>query len=120
VTDEKKSEYPGIYAAYFTGASGNSLGIFLIKDGIIAGADIAGWKYDGSFSLSNDDRRIVGNIRFTIPPGEVSISGAIAGGEPLEMIVPISFPTDIRNDEFYRIETPAGPINARFDKIRDL
>lgn len=115
-----RTDYGAIYLAYFTGVSGSSLGLFLMKDGIIAGADLGGWKYDGRFTIDEASSCLDGDVEFTVPPGQISITGAVAGDEPLRISVPLHLPLDLARDEFHRIETPAGPINVRFELIRSI
>lgn len=53
----------GIYTAYMTGSSGQSLGMFVFNEGHIAGADIAGTTFSGEYRLNAG--RVVG---LTCPP----------------------------------------------------
>jgi hypothetical protein len=110
----------GIYLAYLTGSLGNSMGIFYIADGTIAGADIGGLRYDGTFSLAPGREKLQGKVAFTIPAGTTLISGLAAGSEPVTVELPLSLPVDFASGAVVRIETPAGPVNARFERLRDL
>jgi hypothetical protein len=120
MAEQLQSKIDGIYAAYFTGAVGSSIGMFLFKDGIIAGADAGGGRYDGDFNLTEDNQHIEGMVRFMLPIGNQSITGAIAEAEPIAIEVLLKLPTEFNRNDVHRIETPLGPINAKFEKIRGL
>lgn len=108
----------GFYAAYFTGATGNSFGMFVFQDGVVVGADAGGGKYDGTYTVAPDAERLDATIEFTLPVGNFSITGAAATAEPLTISVALSLPTKFTASDVHRIETPIGPINAKLDKIR--
>ncbi|MCZ4262988.1 hypothetical protein O4G76_19350 [Limimaricola sp. G21655-S1] len=106
----------GIYIAYFASKAGNSMGMFVFKNGIIAGGDIGGWVYKGEYTVG-DDGFAEGAVTFEIPAGAASITGVTADDQPLSVRVPIHLPVIIDPDETYRIETPQGPLNAKFRKV---
>lgn len=120
MSKQNGTEFDGFYAAYFTGVAGNSLGLFAFSDGSITGVDVGDGQYKGNYKISVDGRFVVGNVEFLIPVGSHSIVGAKAETEPLTMNVPIKLPIAIDPEEVHRIETPAGPVNAKFRKLRDL
>ncbi len=109
----------GIYAAYFAGAGGNGMGMFVFLNGVIAGADISGLNFEGNYEAT-DDGFIVGTVNYEMPPNSASVTGAVAKDRPIAISVPIKLPQDIDPDETYRLETPIGPLSARFKKLRAL
>ncbi len=109
----------GIYIAYFAGRTGTSMGMFVFKDGKIAGGDIGGWVYQGNYAIEQGGMA-VGTIRFEMAKGTSSITGASAGDEPVRVDVPIRLPVALDPSETYRIETPIGPLNAKFRRVADL
>lgn len=115
---EAVSNFDGFYAAYFTGISGNSFGVFVFKEGIISGVDAGGGKYDGDFKIAEDGKSLSGHVKFILPIGQQTITGAAATSEPIVFDVPIKLPTDINRTDVHTIETPAGSINAKFEKLR--
>ena len=118
MTDTKsQNQLEGFYSAYFSGAVGNSFGVFVFRDGLIRGADAGGGIYKGSFKVLEDEDSFEGNIIFLLSPGSYTITGKEAGDEPVILEVPIKLPTNLRKNDVHRIETPNGPINAKFDKI---
>ncbi|WP_342362240.1 hypothetical protein [Terrarubrum flagellatum] len=108
------------YAAYFTGAAGSSIGLFFIGDGIIAGVDVGGIRYDGSFKTSKKGGALEGVVEFIMPPGATLITGISGGAQETRVPVPIHLPSNFADGQVIRIETPAGPVNVRFEKLRDL
>ena len=113
------NDIDGIYSVYLTGSSGVSLGLFYFKEGIIAGADIAGMLYDGTFEITPDGY-VVGNVKYVVPLGHSMITGFTASNEPIELTSPLKLPIDFTGDHVHRIETPSGPVNAKFKKVRAL
>ena len=108
-----------LYAAYLSGASGKSLALFYIGDGVIAGVDVGGITYDGHATYEADGS-LQGVVSFTAPAGTPLITGISGPTNPTVVSIPISLPAGFADGGFTRIETPLGPLNARFEKIRDL
>lgn len=110
----------GVYSAYFSGAGGTSLALLLFIGGRISGADESGSTFDGSYELQPTGDALDGTVTFSLAPGAGSITGFPSGEEGLHYDVPISFPIPIPEDHVFRFETPVGPINGKFFKLRDL
>lgn len=94
--------------------------MFVLKDGVIAGGDAGGGVYDGNYALDEDGNSWSGVVSFTLPPGGATITGQLATHEPLKFDVPIKLPLNFASSSFVRIESPTGPLNARFVLIRKL
>jgi len=110
----------GIYAAYLSGKTGSSVGIFLFKGGAVSGADIGGAIYDGEYVTSQDGLYIVGTLTMDAPQNTPLITGTSAVGPNSKMAIPLRLPTSFSENDVFKIETPAGPVNAKFRKIRSL
>jgi hypothetical protein len=111
---------PAIYAAYFSGLTGASLGLFFIGDGVVAGADVGGIAYDGNYSV-NASGDLVGTLAFVVPAGSPLITGFTAEpNSPVKIEMPLSLPACFYDGRVVRISTPTGPVNARFERIRDI
>lgn len=108
------SEVEGIYTAYLTGAAGQGMAMFVFKDGKIAGADIAGLTFSGDYEIKSS--QMVGKVSYRMPAGSVAITGASFEQGSDNIIVPISLPEKIDPNETYRVDTPIGPLNAKFLK----
>lgn len=108
------SEVEGIYTAYLTGAAGQGLAMFVFRDGKIAGSDIAGLTFSGNYQVK--DARLIGEVRYRMPAGSVSITGVSFEQSSDRIVVPLSLPEVIDPNETYRVDTPIGPLNAKFVK----
>ncbi len=104
----------GIYTAYLTGAAGQGMAMFVFKDGKIAGADIAGLTFSGKYEINSS--HLVGEVSYRMPAGSVSITGASFQQSSDKIVVPLSLPKEIDPNETYRLDTPIGPLNAKFIK----
>ncbi|MFT4792169.1 MAG: hypothetical protein ACJAVR_001807 [Paracoccaceae bacterium] len=110
----------GIYTAYMTGTAGNSIAMLVLLDGKISGADVGGGLYDGNYTELLDGKFFDGMIVFNLPSNMASISGIPPQEKPLSVNVPIHLPVEMNPEDFYRLETPIGPINLRMVKVKDL
>ncbi|MBL9074619.1 hypothetical protein [Tabrizicola sp.] len=108
----------GIYTAYLTGIAGQGIAMFVFTKGRIAGADMAGLTFSGSYSVK--DGRMVGEVIYTMPAGTISITGASFDKYSDAIKVPINLPAEIDPTETYLINTPIGPLNAKFVKNASL
>jgi hypothetical protein len=115
---DSENAVEGFYVAYLTGGMGSSFAMFTFKNGIIAGADTGGGKYDGVYEIDESNQKNLCEIEFILPVGAQSITGAAAKAEPLKILVPVVFPIKIKPDEVFRIDTVIGPVNVRLEKIR--
>jgi hypothetical protein len=107
-----------LYAAYFTGAAGVNMGLFLIGDGLIVGVDLGGLKYDGTLVMAPDGS-LHGAVSFVLSPGQRLITGAAAQGTE-EFAISVELPPNFASGAIVKIDTPAGPVNARFEYLRDI
>jgi hypothetical protein len=109
-----------ICVAYFSGATGHTMGMFVIGDDFLVGADFGGLKFDGSLSPASDGS-LSGVVRFTVPAGVQLITGLSASDAPQEVTAQIVLPSDFDDGKcVVRIDTPAGPVNARFERLREI
>lgn len=120
VMSEENRKVDGIYAGYFTGAAGTSLCLIVFLQGKISGADEGGGIYNGCYEEGEIDK-IEGTVNFQLSPDQTSITGSNSGEEPMIFDVPFQFPFDFaEKEEIFRIQTPYGPINAIFRRLRKL
>jgi len=108
-----------LYAAYFTGLAGQSMGLFYIGDGVIAGIDVATMQYDGIYSTALDGS-LDGTVNYILPAGVPLITGMPAGNVATPIAVKLSLPAHFDDGRVVTIETPTGPVNARFEKVKEL
>lgn len=108
----------GFYAAYLTGAQGQGFIMFVLRNGVVAGADVAGAKYDGTYQPVEGGFDI--NLKIELPPNTDLIQGVRTGPETVVSELHWTLPTDFLDRPFMRIEAQYGPVNARITKVRDL
>ncbi len=104
----------GIYTAYLSGQAGQAMAMFVFRAGSVAGADMAGLTFSGSYTT--DAGRAVGEIHYRMPQNSISITGASFERPSDKITVPFDLPEALNPDETYRISTPIGPLNAKFHK----
>jgi hypothetical protein len=113
----KDENYDGIYLAYFAAELGTSLGIFMLKDGVLCGADLGNGIYDGKLTVADSGKRLVGSIEFRTAQGGTMITGASSD-------LPVSYSTEVELSldgvDFHSVSTISGPINVRFEKVRSI
>lgn len=110
----------GFYTAYLTGSLGSSLAIFTFFRGGIAGADLGGGVYNGSYKHDSKSDQVHCEVDFTLRVGQTSIGGVSATTAPISAKVPFVVPLPLDPDKVIRIDTLFGPINVRLEKLRDL
>ena len=106
--------FDGIYTAYMTGRAGQGMAMFVFRDGKIAGADLSGLTFSGTYV--GRDGLITGYIEYQMPAGSRSITGLSFEKTSDSIRVPIELPEALNPDETYRINTPIGPLNAKLVK----
>jgi hypothetical protein len=107
-----------LYVTYFTGVAGQSIGLFYIGDGLLVGVDVATMQYDGAYKTERDGS-MEGAVEFVLPPGVALITGAPAEA-PTRVSVRLYLPAGFDDGRTVAIETPLGPVNARFEKLKDI
>jgi hypothetical protein len=108
----------GFYAIYYTGKISSGFGVLVFRDGVIVGADAAGIFYDGEYTTKQEKGTLEGTIKMTIPPGVSLVTGPPASEHPYVLEFPVSLSIDLSQQEPLRVETPTGPVNINFKKIR--
>ena len=108
----------GFYVAYFNAEFGTSLGMFVIKDKKILGADIGGTMYRGDIEVSPDGRSACGSVKVSSKTGVMTITGA-QSDLPINYDTPLNLTLPLEEQEYHRVETIAGPVNVRFEKVMD-
>ena len=111
---------PAIYVAYFTALTGQSVGLFYIGSGIISGVDVGGIQYDGNYTVDSTDGSLHGMVTFVLPPNIPLITGVVGGSMPTRIPVELNLPADFGDGKTVTISTPTGPVNARFEKTKEL
>jgi hypothetical protein len=109
----------GFYAAYLTGSAGQGLAILIFRNGQMVGVDILGARFDGHYADSHDTGHTV-SLNVKLPPSMTLIQGGSTGPEGDDYTLTFYLPADFLSQEFVRIDTKHGPINAKLVKLRGL
>lgn len=107
----------GIFLAFFAAEFGNSMGIFLVKDGVMTGGDVGGATYEGEYKVEGD--LLAGEVKIFLAAGSTTITGA-STDIPSSYPTKVSFKLPIESTPFHSIDTITGPVNIRFQKIKEI
>jgi hypothetical protein len=111
----------GFFRITFTGTAGSGFGMLVLHDGVIVGADVAGAKFDGSYTDNSSTRALDFRVTMSAPAGITPVQTGIAVTEPINLPISGSLPLeDITSETPTLLETPLGPINVIFKKLRDF
>lgn len=108
----------GIYVAYLSGAAGNSFAMLVFRDGALVGADAGLGRYDGHYEVK--DGKLVGVLKFGLPPNAQSITGIATSDQDFVIEFKLNLSLPLQAAEFHEVETPMGPVNARFELLREF
>ena len=109
----------GIYAMYFTGAVGSGMTLFVMKNGIVTGADAVGGELDGTYEIAADGSLGV-DVVLSSPPGTTLVTGAASGQEPMRQEIKTRLPPNFADGAAVGVQTPTGPVNVVFRRLRDV
>ena len=108
----------GIYAMYYTGKAGCGHALFSMKNGLIAGADAVGGLLDGTYA-EDEDGDIDVLVTLKSIPGTGLVTGKLVQKDDLSQIIRAKLPHYFWNGNSIGIQTPTGPINAVFKRLRE-
>ncbi len=109
----------GIYAIYFTGATGSGHAVFVAREGVVTGADATGGTLDGTFTPSGNEM-IDLDVNLGIPAGGVLVTGFANGGGGVTHRITATIPANFGNGQPVAISTPTGPVNVIFRRLREI
>ena len=107
----------GFYVMYYTGVSGFGHALLIFKNGAICGADANGGVYDGAYEPDGDSYRF--DVVYSSPAGASLVTGQSLTDEHRQTISGV-LRDSFANGQPVPIETPLGPVNVNFKKLRDL
>jgi hypothetical protein len=111
----------GFFRIAFTGTAGSGFGMLVFRDGVIVGADVGGATYDGSYADNSATKALDFQVIMSVPAGVAPVQTGIPLTEPIS--APISGSVSIDNittETPTLLQTPLGPVNVVFKKLRDL
>ena len=117
-SDQQKLD--GFYVGYFTGLGGSGQALFILRQGVLVGADPLGVRFDGTYALNKDGSNYVGAVMVAAPPNGQLVQGVNSGPAGLSYEVPLALPADFISSSFLSLDTPLGPVNVRLELLRTL
>ena len=107
-----------LFISFMTGSAGSTTSLYYIGEGVIAGIDAGGMKYNGVYTINSNGSYQIAMVYF-IPKGVLLVTGQKTTEEQR---VDFSFelPPRFWMGEIIRIDSPAGVVNARFEKLIEL
>jgi hypothetical protein len=94
-------------------------GLFVFQNGRIVGSDPLGVRFDGTFDEAIEDK-LVGTVKVTVPANGTVVQGTASGPNGMTYNVEVMIDGPPSGEAVVRQETPLGPVNIRFEKLRDL
>ncbi len=109
----------GIYQITFRGAADWGMGLLIIKDGTITGADVGGVLYDGTYSDKDDT--VTMNMSLTVPAGATLVQGTPprATEQKVDFSASLS-KAAVENRQPILLHLPPGPVYVILNRLRIL
>lgn len=112
------SSIDGFYAAHLTGSSGQGLVMLIFRRGTVVGIDVAGAKYDGTYT--DADGGFAVKLSIWLPPNILLVQGASTGPQGDSSELDFLVPTDFLSQPYIRVNAKHGPVNVKLTKLREL
>jgi hypothetical protein len=110
----------GFFRIAFTGVAGSGLGILALRSGSIAGADVGGAIYDGVYTENPATGEININVTMVAPSGTTPVQTGVPLTAPISVpITAVVAEADLNSEKPTLLQSPLGPVNVVFRKIRD-
>lgn len=111
----------GFYRIAFTGGAGSGFGILAFLDGKIAGADVAGATYSGTYTEDATTGALNYRVTMSAPAGLVPVQTGVPLAAPASIPITGTLrPEDLERPDPLLLHTPLGAVNIIFHKIRDF
>jgi len=111
----------GFFRIAFTGTAGSGFGMLVLRDGNIAGADIGGATYDGTYTENLSTSEISINVIMSAPAGITPVQTVVPLAAPISVPIKATFAQEaINSQKPTLLQTPLGPVNVVLQKIRDV
>jgi hypothetical protein len=111
----------GFFRIAFTGTAGSGLGILVLRSGSIVGADVGGVIYDGSYAENSATGEININVSMAAPAGTTPVQTGVPLTAPINVPITATVaPANLNSEKPFLLQSPLGPVNVVFRKIRDL
>ncbi len=109
----------GIYSMTYRGAVDWGIGMLVLQNGVVTGADIAGALYDGGYTESPTDLFLTMNMH--VPAGVQLAQGGPPRANAYDVPFSATIPKRaIESSTPVLVELPPGPVNVIIKQIRSL
>jgi hypothetical protein len=109
----------GFYSAFLTGREGSGFAVFVIRKGVVVGADVLGGTYNGGIEASTNNAYTV-TLNVRTPPNIPTIQGGVTGSDGQTSDISFRLPSTFLVEPFIRIDTNNGPVNCKFVRVRGI
>lgn len=111
----------GFFRMAYTGTAGSGFGLLVLRNGSIAGADVAGGTYDGTYIENSNTGDIDLRVIMSAPAGITPVQTGVPLTAPMSLPITATLaPADTVNEKIILLQTPLGPVNVIFKKLRDI
>jgi hypothetical protein len=111
----------GFFRIAFTGTAGSGFGMLVFHSGKIAGADMTGATFDGEYTEDSTTHEVSYQTTMALPAGVVPVQTGIPLAAPATIPLSGKFrQEDVETGKPVLLQTPLGPVNIIFSKIRDF
>ncbi len=106
-----------LYGVSYAGQTGAGVGAMYVGNGVIAGFDIYGGRYKGSYT--EDGGRLKGAVTLTIPGGGQLVTGqTVPAGTSIQ--ISADWPIDLGNGQPLSLNVGGRPVQVIFNKMVDI
>lgn len=106
-----------LFAVSYAGQVGSGVGAMYVGNGVIAGFDIYGGRYKGTYTEANG--RIKGTVTLTQPGGGQLVTGQqIPPGASVQ--ISADWPSDLGNGKPLQLNVGGQPVQVNFNKMVDV
>ena len=113
--------YQGFFRIAYTGATGVGLGIFVLQNGRVIGADAGGATYDGEYIEDVKAKTLKFTLTMNVPAGVPLVQTGLVLTSPMSVPINITLPQEsIEKQIPTLVEMAIGPVNVIFTKLRDI
>ncbi len=109
----------GFYAGYFRAIAGEGYAMFIFHDGRIAGVDIGGVLFDGTYEVTTDGA-VSGKLGIKVPPGIPLIFGIKSPRSGLNYTIKLKTNIEEIKHRKFSVYTPLGPVTVRLVRTGDI
>lgn len=108
----------GFYSIYMASKAGESVAVVAMADDVICGAAMDGTTFDGTVSPAANGQQV--RLKVVVPPSGYLIQDFEVGPEGLAYELSFTLPEDFAVRDYVTVQTPYGPVNARFRLLRGI